>query len=195
MKLTKIWNYFIISILLFIAFIVFYGKKLDVSKTPQKADVIVCLGGGYIERLKKTVELYKAGYSEHIIITGTGIGVLNSEDEVGFWKTDYFKKNGIGKAHVVKLKETPNTHAETVALKTYMLRHHLKSALIVSDPPHLKRIDYMIEHLNYTGEGLFVQTVADDVTWWGKSNFCVTPKEIWEAGKEMVGLMYYFVRY
>ncbi len=195
MILKNIIKYIFILFLFFSVIIFFYGKRLDISQQPEKSDMIVCLGGGYIERVQKSVELYNTGFAKDIVITGTGIGLLNSSDEIGFWKTQYLKKKGVPKDRMIELKETPNTYAEMVVLKKYMLKHHLKQILIVSDPPHLRRIRYILDRLEYDDAGLSVRLVGSDVKWWSKSRFCSTPKELWESAKEIVGLIYYFIRY
>lgn len=46
------------------------SRYLDVSQTPEKADVIVVPSGDDIPRLAKAAELYSKGYASRILITG-----------------------------------------------------------------------------------------------------------------------------
>jgi len=46
--------------------------KLDVSKEPEKADAIFVFGSPNDLRIRKAIELYKAGFSDRIVISGHG---------------------------------------------------------------------------------------------------------------------------
>ena len=68
----KLILFFIFSISISAA-LLFLSLGLLVSQhasNPEKSDVIIVLGGDNGLRVRKGAELYKAGYSSHIILTG-----------------------------------------------------------------------------------------------------------------------------
>ncbi len=187
----------IIFIVLFLFAILFFlfAKKIDVTQIPQKADLIVCLGGGYIERLNKTVELYQEGFADKIMFTGSGIGLLDSSDKIGFWKIPFFEKKGISSKDITFLENMQNTYTEIKTIKEYMLKHNYTIVLIVSDPPHSKRIQYLINLFQYQENKLETKIIGSDVLWWNESKYIDSLQSFWEAVKEMIALAYYHLRY
>jgi len=181
---------FLFSILVFI-----FAKTTDVTQAPQKADLIVCLGGGYIERLNKGIELYKDGFADKLMFTGPGIGLSNNDDKIGFWKIPFFEKNGIPSKAIIFLENLQNTYAEIKKIKEYMLEHNYKRVLIVSDPPHSKRIRYLVNLFQYKENKLEAKIIGSDVLWWNENQYIDSFRSFWEAMKEMIGLGYYYVRY
>ena len=79
------------------------GKWLDVTEKPQRSDIIVCLGGGTLERVKKSIELYKNGYAKHreVIILGES-----------WYNQPYLKKNYPNIS--VSIDESPKNTQEEV---------------------------------------------------------------------------------
>ncbi|MCK5536878.1 MAG: hypothetical protein KAI79_08625 [Bacteroidales bacterium] len=55
----------IISLFLLLIFVFLNsGIWIDVTEKPVKSDIIVCLGGGTIERVKKSIELLNGSYAQ-----------------------------------------------------------------------------------------------------------------------------------
>ena len=46
------------------------GKWLDVTQKPVNSDLVVCLGGGTIDRVKKSIELFEKGYANKFLLLG-----------------------------------------------------------------------------------------------------------------------------
>jgi len=193
--LFKIAKVLLITLVFFSFFVFFIGKKLDVTQEATKADIIICLGGGYVERLDKGIELYKERFASKIIFTGNLIGALNAKDKLGFWKVNYFKEHGVLKHHFSFLENTHDTHEEIKSIKKYMLKHHYKKVLIVSDPPHSKRINYLIKAFEYKKNGLSAKIIGSDVLWWTRSDYCDTFWSIKESIYEILGNIYYYIKY
>ena len=191
----RILKTFVVGFILFIFFVMLMGKKLDETQIPQKADIIVSLGGGYAERLDEAILLYKKNFANKILFTGSLMGTVNRHDKIGYWKVKYFESHGVAKKHLYFLKNTPNTHAEVEMIQKYMFQHQYKSVLIVSDPPHSKRIRYLINLFKYKEQGLTAKVIGSHVSWWNKKVYCDSPRAIWEALKELIGVVYYEVRY
>lgn len=150
------------------------GRFFDITVEPKKADIIVYLGGGWAERLKKSLELYKFGYSKtnKIIFTGSLIGRLSEKDLNGFYKKKYLIKHGIPEQNIIYAENTKNTMGEVLFIKNYMLEHHYKSVIFVSDPPHSRRIMFLAKVINnYDDANLSCAVVGSDVKWWDRIHY------------------------
>jgi uncharacterized SAM-binding protein YcdF (DUF218 family) len=187
-----------VSLILFSVFSIFvylFAKKINVTQSPVKADLIVCLGGGYVERLNKGIQLYKEGFADKIVFTGSGIGTIDKNDQFGFWKIPFFEEHGIIKNDIFFLKCIKNTYAEIKSIKEYMQKYGYKTVLIVSDPPHSNRIQYLVELFQYKKNNLKVKIIASDVWWWNQNKYFDSFRSFWEAMKEVLGMGYYYIRY
>ncbi len=189
--------------LLFIASLIFLlvissklGRFLDITQSPKQVDIIVCLGGGWVERLDKTSQIYKLGFSKEnkIILTGTLIGKLSENDLHGFYKIPYLKKKGIDESEIIFAKKTYTTYQEVQFVKNYMIKNDYKSVIFVSDPPHSKRIQYSANSLKYSDNNLSCMIVGSDVSWWNKDNFYRNLIAIKMSIKELGKLLYYLVK-
>lgn len=134
------------------------GKWIDVTEEPVKSDIIVCLGGGTIERVKKSIELLEEGYVEKNTFLLIGESWYNQP---------YLKKNYPNLPVVID--ESPkNTREEVLFIKKYMKARGYKNALIVTDPPHSGRVELL------TSEGdekMTFRVIGSDVKWWDATQY------------------------
>ena len=182
----------ILFVIVFTMIVINLGKFFDVSETPKKADVIVCLGGGAAERIKKSLELYLSGYSKSgkIILTGT-TGLNKKENKITF-----LVRNGILREDIIFLKGTSNTMNEVLVLKNYLLENSMKSVMFVSDPPHSRRIMFLantIAKYNYYGLSCFV--VGSDVVWWNKEYYYENNEAIRFVMSEVLKVPFNYIVY
>lgn len=172
------------------------GTFLDITHSPKQADIIVCLGGGWVERLDKTIQLYKLGFSKEnkIILTGTLIGKLSENDLHGFYKIPYLKKKGIKENEIIYAEETYNTYHEVQFVKNYMIKHDYKSVIFVSDPVYSRRIAYLASLMKYKDVNLSYTLIGSDVYWWRKTDFYMNKIALQESIKEVSKILYYFIK-
>lgn len=170
-------KYFFITVLLsgiFIILLMNLGRFFDITVEPKKADIIVYLGGGSSERLEKSLELYKLGYSKtnKIIYTGPLIVRQSKKDLNGFNKKKYLKEHGISEKNIIYAEDTGNTMKEVLFVKNYMLEHHYKSVIFISDPYHSRRIMFLAKVINnYDDANLSCVVVGSDVKWWDRIHY------------------------
>lgn len=112
----------------------------------QKADVIIVLGAAlssdgvspvFRERLNHGITLYNEGYADKILVTG-GIGegsYLSDAYVAGM----YLMEQGIPEEDILLEEESQTTLSNLENAKTIMDENGFSSALIVSDPMHMKR--------------------------------------------------------
>ncbi|MDQ7047431.1 MAG: YdcF family protein [Sulfurovum sp.] len=175
----------------FTAFLVFLtfsflnmGKWMDVTEEPIKSDMIVCLGGGTIERVKKSIELLEEGYIEKQIFLLLGESWYNQP---------YIKKNYPNLPVIID--ESPkNTKEEVLYIKQYMQKHGYQSALIVTDPPHSGRVSLLTSLISLKGdEKMTFVMISSDVLWWDAKNYYKSERARSSVMYESVKMLYHFV--
>ena len=122
--------------------IVQYGK-LD-SKT--KCDVAIVLGAAtsgeevspvYRERINHGIWLYENGYVDYLILTG-GVGEGNEKSDA-FVAKQYAVENGVPEQAILIEERSTITEENLEYAKSIMDAHSMNTAIIVSDPLHMKR--------------------------------------------------------
>ena len=138
-----------------------YGKWINATKDPVKADIIVCLGGGTVERLNMSVNLFNNGYSrsKSIILLGES------------YDTKLDLKETYPHTDIEQHPEPKNTKEEVLYIKRYMVKHGYKSALIVTDPPHSRRVSVLHSLLDIEDEDVDFHMVSSKVLWWNENKY------------------------
>jgi len=97
------------------------------------------------ERIKHAVALYRAGTVSKIIFTGGfGAGASHAESTVG---ADYAIRQGVPPSALLTETRSHTTHENLIEAKSLMSAASLRSAILVSDPLHLKRSARMASDL------------------------------------------------
>jgi uncharacterized SAM-binding protein YcdF (DUF218 family) len=112
----------------------------------DESDVAIVLGAGtnngkispiYRERVNHSINLYKQGKVDFLIFTGGyGKGQVVSDSEVA---KKYAIENGIPESKIFIENESTITLTNLSHAKRIMDSHNFHSALIVTDPLHMKR--------------------------------------------------------
>jgi len=122
--------------------IVQYGK-VD-NKT--KCDVAIVLGAAtwgeevspvYRERINHGIWLYENGYVDYLILTG-GVGEGNEKSDA-FVAKQYAVENGVPEQAILIEERSTITEENLEYAKSIMDAHSMNTAIIVSDPLHMKR--------------------------------------------------------
>src|ERR1700752_390738 len=72
------------------------GKYLEAPvQFPDKADLIVALGGDAGERVRKALELYKASYAPYVLITGVEGGDELTRPHYLNWRAAFLVEHGV----------------------------------------------------------------------------------------------------
>ena len=120
----------------------------------QPSDVIIVLGaaihGGqpspvFKERINHAVTLFQQGKAPKIITTGgLGNGETYTESEVG---KAYASRQGVPKSAILKETRSRTTRQNLLEAKALMDANGCRSAIIVSDPLHMKRAVIMAKDI------------------------------------------------
>ena len=172
----------VVVILLLLPFVFFnLGKWIDVTEKPVKSDIIVCLGGGKIARVKKSIELLERGYADKQVLLLIGESWYNQP---------YIKKHHPDIPLVID--EGPkNTREEVLFIKQYMKKHKHKSALIVTDPPHSGRVKLLTSLVSVEeDENMTFRLIGSDVTWWNAEEYYKNERATSSVKHEVMGIVY-----
>lgn len=123
----------------------------------QKADAAIILGAAvedgaptpvFRERINHGISLYQDGYVKYLIFTG-GIGDGDSISEAQAGK-NYAISMGIPESAILIEEESHITEENLENAKALMEQYDLQTALIVSDPLHMKRAMLMAKDYGIT---------------------------------------------
>lgn len=161
------------------------GRFLDVTQEPVKSDIIVCLGGGTIERVQKSITLLEQGLADKKLL-------LLGES---WYNQPYIRKNHSD--ITLLIDESPkNTKEEVLFIKTYMKEHGYSSALIVTDPPHARRVRLLTSLLSTKGdEAMDFHLASSGVKWWNAEHYYTNKRAVSAAKNESLKLLYSVVAY
>lgn len=122
-----------------------------------KADVVIVLGAAtqngevspvYKERIDHGVNLYNDGYASKIIVTG-GLGDGNENTDAYIAKK-YAIEQGVQEEDILTEDESTITQENLENSKVIMDENGYKTAIIVSDPLHMKRAMLLAEDAGIT---------------------------------------------
>lgn len=129
-----------------IALILLAGRSPKV----QKADAILVLGAAqyngrpspvFRARLDHAIQLYRQDYAPYLIMTGgVGVGDTLSEGEVG---RRYALQSGVTPDAILVERAGVTSYESIEAAAALMRQHNLHSALLVSDPYHMLRLQLL----------------------------------------------------
>ena len=160
-KKTKIILFSCLSVLLLFAILVTVcgvsiWRYASVDET-RPADVAIVLGAGvhgndvspvFRERINHGIWLYKNGYVDYVLFTG-GVGDGNTRSDALVAK-DYALSQGLP-AEAILMEETSTITEENLEnARKIMEEKGLSTALLVSDPLHMKRAMLMAEDYGVT---------------------------------------------
>lgn len=136
-------------ILMVIVYIVINVAGICIYSTKDekcKADVAIVLGAAayegevspvYRERINHGITLYKEGYVEKIIVTG-GIGEGNDKSDA-YYAKKYAIQMGVPADDILTEDTSTITEENLENAKVIMEQKGYETAIIVSDPLHMKR--------------------------------------------------------
>jgi uncharacterized SAM-binding protein YcdF (DUF218 family)/glycosyltransferase involved in cell wall biosynthesis len=121
------------------------ATPLRAESPPQPADAIVVFaggvgesgqaGGGYQERVKKAVDLYRAGFASHIVISSGFVFAFKEADVMRGLAIDA----GVSPDAIVLETAAANTRENVVNTYQILSRKGWRKILLVSSPYHMKR--------------------------------------------------------
>ena len=116
------------------------GAYLIIADELQSANAIVMLSGGIESRMEEALSLYRDGYGKMIILTETGQQLENFDTLHSNDIRIQLLNNGIPGGNIlITDNEVNSTADEAHAVKVLLTDQQFTSAIIVTDPYHMRR--------------------------------------------------------
>lgn len=161
------------------------GSALNVAPAVSRADVIVVLGGGNGDRAQYAGFLYRQGLASHVIATGGPIGTTSAATALVPW--------GIPSDVVALANGTQNTYQDALATRQLMEVNHWHSALLVTDPYHMRRSVWTFRTA-FAGTALAVQPAPVVNSWFQSSRWWTTEAGFAVVNEEYLKIAYYLLK-
>lgn len=158
----------------------FFSSPTD---EPAKADLIVVLGGGPIDRSVKGLELLRGGHAGHVFLAGPIDG-----------RVRWFEGQGVPASAILADGKSRSSWDEAVNTYRLMEAKGWTSVLVVSDPPHLRRLSWTWEHV-FVGSGMSFRLIPAPMPGWDAAHWWRDPGSAHYVKTELEKLVFYLFRY
>jgi uncharacterized SAM-binding protein YcdF (DUF218 family) len=156
---------FLISILTALLFLSLGLLVSQHASNPEKSDVIIVLGGDNGLRVRKGAELYKAGYASHVILTGIDERFYHPGHPN--WRERRMIALGVPKKAIKVDTKSKTTWEEAENTSNTMEKNGWRSAIVVSDPPHMLRLHQTWSRA-FEGSSKKIILVSTNPSWWNQ---------------------------
>jgi uncharacterized SAM-binding protein YcdF (DUF218 family) len=191
----KLWIAFGATVLLGLAALAFAGRFLAApAEAPAKADLLVSLGGDGGSRVQTAANLYAQGLAPRILLTGIDHGDAAARPRYLEWRAALLVERGVPASALLFDHESGNSWQEALNIQMLMAREGWKSVIVVSDPPHLRRLSWVWSRA-FRGSGLEYRLVAARLPGWDASYWWRHEKSAQFVLMELIKLTYYVFRY
>ena len=171
------------------------GNYLAVpSNKPSQADLIVALGGDIGERVQLAARLWDEGVAPLILLTGLEEQPKEALGQYLNWRARFLITQKVPKDVILFDVHSRNSFEEAANTFHLMQAHHWKKVLVISDPPHMRRLDWVwISAFNGTEvEFTLIQTHP---AWWRGDHWWANEMSAQFVLMEYIKLAYYIFRY
>ena len=160
------------------------------ARPAAPADAIVILGGDDGGRLVRGLELYRDRHAPTIVLTGIEHGNRATRPAYLTWRADYLIRQGVPRPALRYDTESNNSYEEATNVLALMQRQRWRSVIVVSDPPHMRRLSWTWERV-FKGSGLHYVLLASEPDWWSPGDWWRDEKSGAFVITEYIKLAYY----
>jgi uncharacterized SAM-binding protein YcdF (DUF218 family) len=163
------------------------------ARAPVRADLLAALGGDNGARADKVLELYRGGYAPRVLLTGpeshskTRSAYLNM-------RARYLVEEGVPDKAILFDRAAKNSWQEAANALALMQAQNLQRVLVVSDPPHMRRLSWVWGKV-LEGSGKEFVLVASDMDDWDAGHWWRTSASAQFVFGEYIKLAYYLAQY
>lgn len=162
------------------------------AQPPRPADAIVALGGDDGDRALRALSLYRERMAPVVVLTGVERGTAAPPAALT-WRAEFLEAQGVPRSAIRLESVSRNSWEEARNVLALMRQQGWRTVIVVSDPPHMRRLAWVWERM-FADSGLQFVLVASEPDWW-------FPREWWrdeKAGQfvitEYIKLAYYLAR-
>jgi uncharacterized SAM-binding protein YcdF (DUF218 family) len=160
-KIVKILLVLFVMLFLTVLAVWFFPQEvLTVDSGPVKADVMVVMGGAWLERPQRAAELFKQGEAPKILVSGSGDYESNEQ---------FLEKGGVRNA-AIRLENKSYTTRENAEFSIPLLRQMgAHRVIIVTSWYHSRRALMCFEHY------------APDIKFYSRPAYFAYPRGEWHS--------------
>jgi uncharacterized SAM-binding protein YcdF (DUF218 family) len=162
------------------------------AQVPLQTDAIVILGGDDGDRAMKALQLYRAGYAPVLVLTGLERGNAAPPPSLT-WRASFLELRGVPNSAIRFELVARNSYMEAVELLALMRKEGWRTLIVVSDPPHMRRLAWTWSRV-FEGSGLSYVLVASEPDWWDAGNWWRDEKSGQFVITEYIKLAYYIAK-
>jgi uncharacterized SAM-binding protein YcdF (DUF218 family) len=169
------------------------GRFLEApGQIPEKVDLVVALGGDAGARVRKAFELYRDGYAPYVLLTGIEGSDPGTRTYYLDWRAQYLVKRGVPQGIILFDLASTNTWEEAVNTRRLMDLRGWARVLVVSDPPHLRRLRWVWDKA-FEGSGKQYRLIASPMVGWDANRWWQNERSAQFVLMEVIKLVYYKV--
>lgn len=158
----------------------------------MRCDLIVALGGDAGYRVAKAYDLYRKGYGTRILLTGAEGSLEVAREPYLGWRARYLIQKGVPRHAILLDSKSANSLEEASNTLDLMRREGWASVLVVSDPPHLRRLSLLWDS-RFRNEGKSFVLIASEPEWWNAGRWWSHDHAAAFVLAEVIKLIYYYV--
>jgi uncharacterized SAM-binding protein YcdF (DUF218 family) len=195
MRRSLVWGLSSVGLVAAVFVFAFFraGIFLDApSQQPERADLIVTLGGDVGARVHKAAELYRQGFAPTILLTGLEGGHAGTRSHYLNWRARLLVDRKVPASALLFDEVSANTWEEAVNTLSLMQARKMQSVLVVSDPPHLRRLDRVWGKV-FAGSGIQFRLVAAPMEKWDAAHWWSNEASAQYVVNEYIKLGYYWL--
>ncbi|HLX81372.1 MAG TPA: YdcF family protein [Burkholderiales bacterium] len=164
------------------------------AQSPVPADLMVALGGDNGARVDRVLELYREGFARRVLLTGPEGGYSRTRAAYLNWRARYLVDEGIPEKVLLYDRRAESSWEEAVNALQLMREMKLDRVLVVSDPPHMRRLSWVWGKV-FSGSGKEYTLVASEMEQWDAAHWWRTSSNAQFVFGEYIKLGYYIFTY
>jgi uncharacterized SAM-binding protein YcdF (DUF218 family) len=182
------------SMVLVVAFLGAGNFLVAPAQPAVKADLMVALGGDDGARVHGVLEFYRQGLAPRILLSGMAGAYSKTREHNLMWRARYLLDEGVPQQALLYDRGSNNSWDEAANTLRLMQTMKLDRVLVVSDPPHMRRLSWVWGKA-FAGSGKSYVLVASDMEDWDAEHWWRTSPNAQYVFAEYIKLGYYFFTY
>jgi len=163
------------------------------AQPPVKADLIFALGGDSGGRVNGALDLYRKGFAPRVIVGSEGVHSKTRAAYLG-WHARFLVDGGVPERALILDRRSTSSWDEALNTLQVMREQKLDHVLVVSDPPHMRRLSWVWGKV-FEGSGKQFTLVGSDMEGWDAAHWWRTSPNAQFVFAEYIKLAYYFFTY
>ena len=160
------------------------------AQQPVPADLIAALGGDNGARAARVLDLYRGGFATKVLLTGPEGGHSRTRPSYLGWRARYLVDQGLPEQALLYDHRSASTWEEAINTLRLMQEMNLDRVLVVSDPPHMRRLAWVWSKV-FAGSGKQFTLVASDMEGWDAAGWWRSSGNAQYVFGESIKLAYY----